>query len=194
MPTLAPYDVLASYQDIHKYVLGLAESLDDDQLRWKPEGYHTSIGFHLWHLARESDYLRAALNEYYPQVGPDFGDAVQLWDSEALAAKWGFPSELGETGVGTGISDEVAASLPIPPKSELLDYLRRAYAGIEGYVALLDSRYPDVGAASEELRPKLERIRRNLMVFVLHDARHLGMMEALKGLQTGFGSATEKRG
>ena len=48
----------------------------------------------------------------------------------------------------------------------------------------------------------------NLLVFLTHDCRHLGMMECLKGLQTphasihlfakragqtGFGSATEKR-
>jgi hypothetical protein len=118
---------------------------------------------------------------------------VQLWDSEGLAAKWAFPSDLGETGVGTGISDEVAAGLPIPPKEELLDYLRRAYAAIEGYVALLDTRYADPAAADDELRPRLDRIRKNLLVFLLHDARHLGMMEVLKGLQTGFGSATEQR-
>jgi hypothetical protein len=36
-------------------------------------------------------------------------------------------------------------------------------------------------------------IRRNLLVFLTHDCRHLGMMECLKGLQTGFGSATETR-
>jgi hypothetical protein len=28
---------------------------------------------------------------------------------------------------------------------------------------------------------------------MLHDGRHLGMMECLKGLLTGFGSATEQR-
>src|SRR5688572_29441011 len=193
MTVTAPYPVLPRFQDMHKYVLGLAESLDDDQLRWRPEHYRTSIGFHLWHLARESDYLKAAMNQHYAEFGPDFDEPLEIWKAEGLGAKWSFPAGLGETEVGTGISDETAASLPIPPKAELLDYLRRAYAAIEGYVALLDSRYPDVGAASEELRPKLERIRRNLMVFVLHDARHLGMMEALKGLQTGFGSATEKR-
>ena len=193
MTSLAPYDVLTNFQNIHKYVLDLAESLDDAQLNWKPDGYSTSIGFHLWHLARESDYLKAALNQHYPQVGPDFGDSKELWHTEALAAKWGFPADLGQTGVGTGISDETAASLPIPPQAELLDYLRRAYAGVQAYVALLDSRYPTTESAAEELRPIIDRIRKNILVWLLHDARHLGMMEALKGLQTGFGSATEKR-
>ena len=189
----APYDVLSSYRDIHKYVLGLAESLDDAQLRWRPEQYSTSIGFHLWHLARESDYLKAALIQHFPQLGPDFGEATELWQGEALGTRWGFPADLGPTAVGTGLSDEVAAGLPIPPKAELLDYLGRSYAAIEAYVALLDSRYPSAEAASDELRPIVDRVRRNLLVFLLHDARHLGMMEVLKGLQTGVGSATEKR-
>ena len=39
----------------------------------------------------------------------------------------------------------------------------------------------------------VEIIRRNLLEYLAHDCRHLGMMECLKGLQTGFGSATEKR-
>ena len=49
-----------------RVVLDLAESLNDDQLHWKPKGYSTSIGFHLWHLARESDYLKAVILERYP--------------------------------------------------------------------------------------------------------------------------------
>jgi hypothetical protein len=193
MSIRAPYDVLTGFQNIHKFVLGLAASLDDEQLRWKPEGYSTSIGFHLWHLARESDYLKAALNQYYAQLGPDFGEAKELWQAEGLGERWGFPADLGQTGVGTGISDEAAAGLPIPPKAELLDYLQRAYAAIEAYVELLDTRYARAEEAEDELQAKIDRVRANLLVFLLHDARHLGMMEALKGLQTGFGSATEKR-
>jgi hypothetical protein len=45
----------------------------------------------------------------------------------------------------------------------------------------------------DDLRKKIEMIRFNLLVFLTHDCRHLGMIECLKGLQTGFGSATEKR-
>jgi len=193
MSHLALYDVLHTYQDIHKTVLSLADSLSDEQLRWKPAGYSTSIGFHLWHLARESDYLKAAILERFPQLGPDFGEAKQIWHSESLMEKWGFPSNLGETGVGTGISDETAANLPLPPKEELLDYLRRSYAAIEQFIELLDRRYPQFENVEDDLRMKIERIRLNLLVFLLHDGRHLGIMECLKGLLTGFGSATEQR-
>jgi len=191
MTAPAAYDVLSAYQNIHQIVLKQAEGLTDEQLRWKPENYSTSIGFHLWHLAREADYLKAAILEHFPALGPGFGEAKQIWHEEELAEKWGFPAD---TGVGTGMSDEMAASLPIPPKDELLDYLRRAYAAVEAFLELLDTRHAQLGTIEDaDLKKAVERSRFNLLVFMLHDARHLGMIECLTGLQTGFGSATEKR-
>ena len=192
MPPHALYDVLRTFKDIHKVVLNLAEDLNDEQLRWKPEGYSTSIGFHLWHLARESDYLKAAIQTHFPEVMPESGDGKEIWEQGSLAQKWGFPEELHQT-VGTGLSDEAAATLPIPPKEELLGYLRGSYEAIEAFVEQLDTKYSSFEGVEEELQKKIERIRLNLLVFLTHDCRHLGMMECLKGLQTGFGSATEKR-
>jgi hypothetical protein len=64
---------------------------------------------------------------------------------------------------------------------------------VEQFVELLDERYPNFENMDHELQKKLENIRLNLLVFLSHDCRHLGMMECLKGLQTGFGSATEQR-
>lgn len=192
MSTTALYDVLYSFKDIHRVVLEFARELDEDQLRWRPRGYSTSIGFHLWHLARESDFLKAIILERTPQLGADFGEPVEIWAKDNLAQKWGFPTDLTAT-VGTGLSDELVATLPIPPKDELIGYLKRSYAAIEGFIQLLDERYPTFDGLDEELMRKLQNIRLNLLVFLSHDCRHLGMMECLKGLQTGFGSATEKR-
>lgn len=192
MSDLAFYDVLYIYRELHKNALNLAESLTDEQLRWKPEGYSTSIGFHLWHLAREADYLRARILERVLQLGLDFGEAHEIWQQEKLAEQWGFPLALGET-VGTGLSDDVAANLPLPPKEDVLDYLRRSYQAAEQFVELLDQRYPDFEQVEDEFRQKIQNIRLNILVFLAHDGRHLGMMECLKGLLTGFGSATEQR-
>jgi hypothetical protein len=207
MSTPALYDALHSFKEIHKVVLDLADDLNDEQLNWKPEGYSTSIGFHLWHLARESDYLKAAILHHNPQFIPEFGDGKETWEKESLAQKWGFPEGLHKA-VGTGLSDDVAATLPIPKKDELLGYLRISYEAIECFVEQLDTKYPNFENVDEELKKKIEMIRLNLLVFLSHDCRHLGMMECLKGLQTphasippfakraaqtGFGSATEKR-
>ena len=192
MPTPALYDALESFKNIHKVILDFADGLVDDQLDWKPEGYSTSIGFHLWHLARESDYLKAALMQYYPNLELGLEVESEIWTRDNLAQKWGFPAEAHET-VGTGLSDEVAASLPIPQKAELLAYLRNSYTALENFIELLDTRYVTFENLDEEVAQKVQKVRLNLLVFLTHDCRHLGMMECLKGLQTGFGSATEKR-
>lgn len=192
MSVQALYDVLHNFKDIHKVVLNFAEELTDEQLNWKPEGYSTSIGFHLWHLARESDYLKAAILHHYPGLGLGLEDEGEIWIKEELAKKWGFPAEAHET-VGTGLSDEVAADLPIPQKAELMAYLRSSYTAIENFIELFDTRYATFEDLDEEITKKIQNVRLNLLVFLTHDCRHLGMMECLKGLRTGFGSATEKR-
>ena len=192
MSTLALYDVLYSFKNIHKVVLEFADGLNDVQLQWRPRGYSTSIGFNLWHLARESDYLRAVILERSPELGNDYGEPKEIWAKEALAAKWGFPTDLNAT-VGTGLSDEVASTLPIPSKAEVLDYLKRSYDALEEFIERLDVRYSTFDEIDGDLAKKLQNIRLNLLVFLTHDCRHLGVMECLKGLQTGFGSATEKR-
>lgn len=192
MSTPALYDTLRSLKDIQKVVLGLAEDLDDEQLNWKPEGYRTSIGFQLWHLARESDSLKAAILYHNPQFVPEFGDGKEIWEKEGFAQKWGFPEDLRQT-MGTGLSDEIAAALPIPAKEELLGYLRNSHKEIECFIELLDTRFSTLEHVDEELKKKIELVRLNLLVYLSHDCRHLGMMECLKGLQTGFGSAAEKR-
>jgi len=188
----AMYDALYLIRDIHKVILDFGEELDEERLRWRPRGYSTSIGFHLWHLARESDFLRAIILERTPQLVPEFGEPTEIWEKENLARRWGFPTELGAT-LGTGLSDEAASTLPIPPKDELMDYLDRSYTGLEEFVRLLDERYPSFEDMDGDFKKKLQNIRLNLLGFISHDCRHLGMMEVLKGLQTGFGSATEKR-
>ncbi|MBI3165212.1 MAG: DinB family protein [Anaerolineales bacterium] len=192
MTTHALYDALHLIKDIHTVILEFGGELNDDQLRWRPRGYSTCIGFHLWHLARESDFLRAVILERTPQLVPKFGDPIEIWEKENLARRWGFPTELGAT-LGTGLSDEAASTLPIPPKGELMDYLKRSYAGLEEFVRLLDERYPTFNGLEDDFKRKLQNIRLNLLGFISHDCRHLGMMEMLKGMQTGFGSATEKR-
>jgi hypothetical protein len=188
----AMYDVLASFKEVHRIVLDFAATLDEEQLRWRPRGYSTSIGFHLWHLARESDFLRAILLERTPHLGPEFGESKEIWERESLAQRWGFPLELNAT-VGTGLSDEIVITLPIPPRRELLDYLTRSYRSLESFIELLDHSYPVYDGLDDELMRKIQNIRLNLLVFLSHDCRHLGMVECLKGLLTGFGSATEHR-
>jgi hypothetical protein len=67
---------------LHQTVLKLADDLSDEQLRWKPENYSTSLGFHRWHLVREADYLKAAIPQYFPHIGPDFGEPHPILETD----------------------------------------------------------------------------------------------------------------
>ena len=88
------------------------------------------------------------------------------------------------------MSDEVADGLVFPAKEEMVAYLRKAFARTEDFIEKFDARYPgSESIPDEELHKTITTIRWNLYYYLMHHCRHLGMMEALKGLLTGRGSA-----
>lgn len=189
MDVYASYDTLRAYNRNHKLILGLTEGLSDEQLHWKPAGYNNSIGFNLWHIARWSDNLIAEVLEASPELGIDMGDTREIWEQESLAEKWGLPSVMAPG--GTGLSDDATDGLNFPSKVEMLSYLRKTFLRTEEFIEKFDARYPPFErVADEELHQKLTDIRWNLYYYLMHHCRHLGMMEALKGLLTGKGSAS----
>lgn len=188
MDSYVPYDTLRAYRVNHKLILGLAESLTDEQLLWKPPGYNNSIAFNLWHIARWSDNLIAEVLKEFPELDPDLGEATEIWEQESLAQKWGLPRVLYPG--GTGLSDEAADGLVFPAKEELIAYLRKTFSRTEEFIEKFDTRYPGSESITEEaLHKMITDIRWNLYYYLMHHCRHLGMMEALKGLLTGKGSA-----
>ena len=188
MNLYAPYDTLRAYRVDHKLILGLAESLSDDQILWKPSGYNNSIGFNLWHIARWSDNLIAEILKEFPELDIDLGEASEIWEQESLAEKWGLPPVLYPG--GTGLSDEAADGLVFPAKDEMIAYLQKTFSRTEEFIEKFDARYPgSESIADEALHKTITTIRWNLYYYLMHHCRHLGMMEALKGLLTGRGSA-----
>lgn len=188
MNSNAPYDTLRAYKVNHKLILGLVESLTDEQILWKPAGYNNSIGFNLWHIARWSDNLIAEVLKEFPTLGLDLGGATEIWEQESLAEKWGLPPVLYPG--GTGLSDEAVEGLRFPGKKEMIAYLRKTFSRTEEFIEKLDARYPGSEPITDEaLQKTLTEIRWHLYYYLMHHCRHLGMMEALKGLLTGKGSA-----
>ena len=188
MDSYVPYNTLRAYKVNHKLILGLAESLGDEQMLWKPAGYNNSIAFNLWHIARWSDNLIAEVLKEYPDLDLDLGEATEIWEQESLAKKWGLPPVLYPG--GTGLSDEAADGLIFPVKEEMLAYLRKTFSRTEEFIEKFDARYPgSESITDEELHKAITDIRWNLYYYLMHHCRHLGMMEALKGLLTGKGSA-----
>jgi hypothetical protein len=183
----APYDTLRAYKRNHKLILDLIENLNDEQINWKPDGYNNSIGFNLWHIARWSDNLVADLLQE-PGIDVDMGDKAEIWEQESLGEKWGLPPVMHPG--GTGLSDDIANSLTFPSKAEMLTYLQKTFLRTEEFIEKFDARYPlSEKIDDEELLKKLTEIRWHVYYYLMHHCRHLGMMEALKGLLTGKGSA-----
>lgn len=114
------------------------------------------------------------------------GEKTEIWEQESLAEKWGLPPVLYPG--GTGLSDEAADGLIFPTPDEMLAYLRKTFARTEAFIEKFDARYSDP-ITDEAPRKTITDIRWNLYYYLMHHCRHLGMMEALKGLLTGRGSA-----
>jgi hypothetical protein len=188
MDSYAPYDTLRAYQVNHKLILSLAEGLTDEQMLWKPAGYNNSIAFNLWHTARWSDNLIAEILKEFSQLDIDLGESTEIWEQESLAEKWGLPPVLYPG--GTGLSDEAADGLVFPAQAEMIAYLRKTFNRTEEFIGTFDARYPaDEPIRDQGLHKMITTIRWNLFYYLMHHCRHLGMMEALKGLLTGRGSA-----
>ena len=188
MDSYASYDTLRGYKVNHKLILKLIEYMSDEQLLWKPDGYNNSIVFNLWHIARWSDNLVAEILKEFPELDLDLGDATEIWEQESLAEKWGLPPILYPG--GTGLSDEDVQGLIFPAKDEMIAYLRKTFLRTEEFIEKFEARYPSSERIEDEkLHKTLSDIRWHFYYYLMHHCRHLGMMEALKGLLTGKGSA-----
>lgn len=188
MTQYVQYDILRGYRVNHKLILKLTEELTDEQLLWKPTGYNNSIAFNLWHIARWSDNLIAEVLKEYPKLGLDMGDPREIWEQESLGQKWGLPPVLNPG--GTGLSDEEMEGLIFPSKEEMLVYLRKTFTRTEEFIEKFDARFPGSEPIPDaEQHQSVNELRWHICYYLLHHSRHLGMMEALKGLLLGRGSA-----
>ena len=170
------------YRTRHALVLKLVDTLDDEQVMWRPNKTTPAIGFHVWHLARWADYLQEMLTE----------GGVQIWEQESLATRWGFDSaNLGFAETGLEMADDASATLPLPKKAALLDYARRVFAQADQVVSnISDEQYHRKiqdrrGGTGEEVV-----LGDTVLNLTVHASRHLGMIEAIVGVQGRRGTAT----
>jgi hypothetical protein len=164
---------------VHEQILKVVDDLTDDQLAWRPVPRAHSLGWTLWHLARGADTFQASV-EGRPQI----------WAADELASTWRLPSELmGSNGQGTGVDDEVAATLDPPTKGALVDYAKRTFAALDAIIDRMD----DALWSREDTSKFFDEpatIGRRLIAGISHDSRHLGEMEYIKGLMGMRGSVT----
>lgn len=167
---------------VHQQILKVVDGLSDDQLEWRPLPRAHSMGWTLWHLARSADAFQASVPD--PETKP------QIWQERDLAGKWRLADALmGTNGLGTGVDDDVAATLAPPEKGALLDYARQAFSALDAIVDRMD----DALWCKEHMSLFLDgsaTVGRSLVAAIGHDSRHLGELEYIKGLMGLRGTAT----
>ena len=172
--------IVFNYQRTHELAIGVVSELSDDQLKWRPNLTAPSIGFHIWHMARWADDLVETIK----------GLGSEIWQRERLAESWGLiPSDLGQAETGAGMGDDMSATLGLPPRDVILDYVRRAFSAADEAVSSLSEgsfQRPRYSKGHEEEQP----IGYIVVRAIAHNNRHLGMMEAIRGLLGMPGTAT----
>jgi hypothetical protein len=180
--------LLRTYSLAHERALKLVDDVTDAQLAKPVHPSVHSIGWQLWHTARWEDRFAEILLDRLPNLAQRHGPARQLWNSEAIGEGWGLPvASMGYRDTGTSMEEDAAERMRLPSKAELVDYARRAFAFVDEVCSSL---------TDEELLMELpgdpdhDSVGQNLMLYLEHVNRHLGMMEAMKGQLGLTGSVT----
>ncbi len=173
----------------HEAVLRIVADLTDEHLTWCAGPSAPSIAFHLWHMARWADLLQSRIPGMTEELSRRLGQGDQLWERNGFAAGWGLdPAKLGEGATGMGMNDDVSVSLPLPDKEQLLDYARRAFEAANQAVAAVDD--VQLRESCIDLYGRQTSVGAAVLGHLTHVNRHLGMIEALRGVLALRGTAT----
>jgi len=185
-PDVTLDQVRVGYRRTHEALLDVAAKTDESAFH-RPAGTANSIGFNLWHVARWDDSLFPQIVSAVTELRARLGEPEQIWIRENLAQRWQLPSDLGGGGAGTGLPQDTAHGLVLPARAELIDYASRVFAEFADRAKLLDS-----AALARTIPPKNERtVGHWFLYYWEHAARHLGMIEAIRGV---FGESGSARG
>jgi len=176
------------YAIAHGRVIESAEQTDDSQFATSMGTRVHSVAWQVWHIARWDDRFAAITIDKTPELTDRFGSHGEIWASESLAKQWGLPiGQMGQRDTGTGMDDESADALRLPGKVVVLDYARRVFAQLQGVLnAMPNTRLFAVMRDD----PDGDTYADNIAIYLDHVQRHLGMIEALRGLQGTAGTAT----
>jgi DinB family protein len=171
----------------NEQILASSRDLTDDQLRSSRGLTVPSIAFHLWHVGRWTDRVQSLIAKSV-EPAKEIADDGEVWITEGLAGKWNLPREhLGEADSGMGMDDKVAADLELP-LADVRDYTERMMVLLQK--RLEGMRLSDLGNRTVDLYGRESSIGTALLSHLTHVDRHLGMIEALRGVAGLRGTAT----
>jgi hypothetical protein len=94
---------------------------------------------------------------------------------------------MGRRDTGTEMSDQAAEEMRFPGQKEVVGYARQAFAYAEEGIELI----PDallLAVAKDD--PDGDTQLDNVLIYLEHLSRHLGMIESIRGLEGLVGSTT----
>ncbi len=173
---------------VHSAFLGAVDELDERTFHARPGPKAPSIAFHLWHTARWADAFQERFGSFAPEL-ERFAGREQIWTARGLAEAWGFGGSLGIEATGSGLDDDASAALPLPAKAAVVDYASAAFAGAEEvFGGVRDDELLLPTADFDEEGGWV--VLRHFGWHLIHASRHLGMIEALKGVHGIRGTVT----
>ena len=168
--------LLRSFKLAHERLLTTAEALSPEQFTWSAGPSLHSVAWQLWHAARWDDVFASYLHKALAR-----DPRAQVWEREALADRWSLTSgSLGRRDTGTEMSDEAAEAMRFPVQKEVLGYARLAFAYADEAITLIPD---DQLLAAPKVDPDGDTKIDNVLTYLEHLSRHLGMIEAMRGLQ-----------
>jgi hypothetical protein len=176
----------------HALLLKITDDLDDEQLFRSGGRTAPCIGWHLWHVARWADVTQSNLTLAKPTLATRLGERPQLWHARDLAAVWGFdPASLGHKEAGSQMEDESTLTMRFPGRDALFGYARDAFAAADEAVATLDAAALDEGCEHfYGTQVGATTVAYCVQFHAIHAYRHLGSVEALRGVLGMVGTAT----
>jgi hypothetical protein len=175
-------EVLSGYRRTHAALLDVSRRTDAALFN-EVRGAANSIGFNLWHVARWDDSLFPGLAQQVPPLLSKLAPREQVWTRRGLAKAWAMPEQLGGGGAGTGLPRDDAQGLRLPEPEVVIAYAAEVFEGFSGILGRLDPSMLALEASPGRT------VGSRVIYYWEHAARHLGMVEALRGVLGESGSA-----
>src|SRR6266566_4597730 len=167
--------LLRSYRIAHARLLTAAEGLSPEQFGWSGGPSLHSVAWQLWHAARWDDIFASYLHRVFAR-----DPRAQVWERESLADRWSLAhGSMGRRDTGTEMSDETAEEIRFPDQKEVVGYARLAFAYAHEAIELIpDDLLLAVAKDDRDADTNLD----NVLIYLEHLSRHLGMIESIRGL------------
>ena len=177
---------------VHSWLIRAGEAVTIDQFVHAFSQDAPPIGWHLWHMARFADRLQAKL-----ALVTDGSAGLELWHRDEIPSQWNLSSDrLGvfESGMGQAHADALATTVRAG-QIAIMDYADAVFKTCNDttgkladsdfervYYGVRDFGYDGETGKVWATEPEESTVAQDLIFHASHGCRHMGMMEALRGL------------